>query len=183
MVSRYAKDLGRSAIPSNASTLGKAQGLVITPHLICYLTHYITRHVHNTDDVNDRVQDTLMEALQAYPGFNGDSALNTWLISIAKHKIAHYYYLAANAAEHLRYEDIAPNNGTEEDEVYQAVVLEEPLERLSSLSKECQQISYWHAVEGLNYAEIGKKLGISEDAVKMRIFRAKSALKKLRKNK
>lgn len=179
MVSHGAKGLVRGANPSKACTLSKAQGLVITPDLICYLKHYIIRHVHSPDEVNDRVQDSLLEALQAYPEYKGDSTLKTWLIGITKHQIAHYYRLADNAPEHhCPNESINTDYLNQEDEEYQATRRQELLQGLFSLSKAYYQLLYWHAVEGLRHAEIGKKLGISEGAVNMRISRARAALRK-----
>lgn len=164
--------------------LDKARHWLITSVQINHLKHYIFQHVKNPADVDGRVQDTLLAVLETYPDFRGDSSVQTWLIGIAKHQIAHYYRLTDNATNCSTYDgDIAPNNGTEEEAAYHAAMLEEPFERLSSVSKECQQILYWHAVEGLHYAEIGKKLGVSEDAVKHRIFRAKQVLRKAREKK
>lgn len=56
------------------------------------------------------------------------------------------------------------------------------MKEVSGLSAAYQRILYWHAIEGLSDAAIGKKLRISENAVKMRIFRARVALKKMCKN-
>ena len=147
---------------------------------ISYLAGYIAKHIKTHDDVNGIVQDTLLEALQAYRYFNAHSSLKTWLIGIAKHQIALYYRQINNAPNHLRRDEyIEINDGNLEDEEYQAIRNEELFECFLSLPKADQKILYWHAMDGLHHAEIGEKLGISERAVNMRISRARVALRQL----
>ncbi len=55
------------------------------------LLKYITYHVRSPDDVDGRVEDTLLEAYKAYADFRGDNCFKTWLYHIADHQIAKYY--------------------------------------------------------------------------------------------
>ena len=148
------------------------------------LTRYIALHISNQTDVDGRVQDTLLAALQSYSHFHGECSLKTWLISIAKRQIALYYRRVPNATDCLPYDDdIASTDAILEDECYRSARNQELLEGISAIPTQDQQLLHWHAVDGLNHAHIGKKLGISEAAVNTRISRLRAALRQKMKNK
>jgi RNA polymerase sigma-70 factor, ECF subfamily len=52
-----------------------------------YLLRYASLHLRNRDAAEDVVQETLVAALAAEPGFAGRSNLRTWATGILKHKI------------------------------------------------------------------------------------------------
>lgn len=52
-----------------------------------YLVRYARSALHNADEAEDIVQQTLVAALEAQAGFQGHSTLRTWLTAILKHKI------------------------------------------------------------------------------------------------
>ncbi len=66
-----------------------------------YLTAYATRAVGDRDLAQDLVQDTLVAALSADAGFEGRSALRTWLVGILRHKIMDAYRERARAPASL----------------------------------------------------------------------------------
>jgi len=143
------------------------------------LTHYIACHVKKAADVEGRVQDTLEAAFQAYPGFNGDSSVSTWLIGIAKHQIAHYYRKTPNNVDNLSYDDdIANSDAFLKDDCYRQLKHREIQEVISTLPNRYQRVLRLHAVDGLNHAKIGRKLGISENATNSLISRARALLRK-----
>jgi RNA polymerase sigma factor (sigma-70 family) len=180
LVAKRTNSFNFGTIASNDATLKEIRALDIRPEHISYLAGYIVKYIKSPDDVNVLIQDTLLAALQAYPYFNAHSSLKTWLIGIAKHQIARFYRQKNHATRYfVQCENIAVNAGNQEDEEYQAARNEELFEHFSSLPKADQQILYWHAMDGLQHAEIGQKLGISERAVNMRISRARGALRRV----
>jgi RNA polymerase sigma-70 factor (ECF subfamily) len=66
-----------------------------------YLTAYAMRAVGDRDLAQDLVQDTLVAALSADAGFEGRSALRTWLVGILRHKIMDAYRDRARAPASL----------------------------------------------------------------------------------
>lgn len=44
-------------------------------------------HLHDAHAAEDMVQESLLAAIQAWPGFRGDCSVRTWLIGILKHKL------------------------------------------------------------------------------------------------
>ncbi len=52
-----------------------------------YLFRFAMKHLRDTAQAEDAVQDTLLAALQAQKNFTGASSQRTWLTGILKHKI------------------------------------------------------------------------------------------------
>lgn len=52
---------------------------------------YAISKVHQKEIAEDLVQDTFLSGYQSYDNFQNKSSVKTWLFSILKHKIAHYY--------------------------------------------------------------------------------------------
>jgi RNA polymerase sigma-70 factor (ECF subfamily) len=59
------------------------------------LFRYALTRLRRREDAEDAVQDTLLAALQARQDFRGDSAEQTWLVGILRHKIVDRIRLAA----------------------------------------------------------------------------------------
>lgn len=65
------------------------------------LYRYALLKVRSEATAEDLVQETLLSGIQSYKNFNGQSALNTWLVGILKHKILDYYRKTAREAAPL----------------------------------------------------------------------------------
>jgi len=52
-----------------------------------YLYRFAMKHLRDSAQAEDAVQETLLAALQAVDNFSGDSSPRTWLTGILKHKI------------------------------------------------------------------------------------------------
>ena len=48
---------------------------------------YALKRLHNTEQAEDVIQETLLAALQSHASYKGQSSEKTWLIGILKHKI------------------------------------------------------------------------------------------------
>lgn len=66
-----------------------------------YLLGYALRQVGDRDLAQDLVQDTLVAAMTSTAGFDGRSALRTWLVGILKHKILDSWRERSRAPESL----------------------------------------------------------------------------------
>src|SRR5262249_33647025 len=52
---------------------------------------FVYRRLDRAEAVDDLVQEVFLAAWKALPDFRGESELRTWLLGIARHKIADYY--------------------------------------------------------------------------------------------
>lgn len=146
-------------------------------------------------DVDDVLQEVLVKAAQALPEFRGEASLATWL-----HQITHRAALdhlrsrrhrerqqttalpddphsaaacAGGAAGNLSAPAEAPQRLVRSD------MCECIREFIGRLSPEHAEVLALKDLEGLTNAEIGLRLGISLDAAKIRLHRARTAMRQL----
>jgi RNA polymerase sigma-70 factor (ECF subfamily) len=136
-------------------------------------------------DVDDVLQETFLKAFKKIDQFDGESALYTWLYSIARNITidefrkrkrkpdrsntpADEYGIAADEPESNEYEQ------KEVDDLRNAV---------SELSDLLRDIVVMKTLEGLSYDEISEVTGVNTETLKNRMFRAKKELaERLKKN-
>lgn len=152
----------------------------------------LRRMLRSDDDARDALQETFLAAWRALPRFEGQSKLSTWL-----HRIA-----VNSALMKLRSRRRRPEESIDEllprfelDGHFAAGslpagrLLDEELseaERRAAVHRGIDQLPEAHRtvillrdVEGLDTEEAARLLGISADATKMRLHRARQALRTL----
>ncbi len=152
----------------------------------------IYRLIEDQQEAEDLTQDTFVNAHRAFQSFRGDSQVYTWLYRIAvnltKNRLerkarrnqAHGYSLDAPLQlDHedqlwLEVEDWSqcPHQVIENRELGQLLATE-----VSRLRPEYKEVVILRDYEGLSYEQIAQVLGCSIQAVKSRLFRARSALR------
>jgi RNA polymerase sigma-70 factor (ECF subfamily) len=153
------------------------------------LMAFSVRTCNNIDNAEDVFQDTLLKAYQALGSLREPKALRTWL-----------YRVAANNCRMMRRKDRAPRRvsledykppGWEDGEVIEVPDWSDPpddaagraeLKRafedgLAELPAEYRMVLLMRDVEGLSTRETAEALEIGESAVKMRLHRARMALR------
>lgn len=133
------------------------------------------RHAADAEDV---LQDTLLSVAKHLGEFRGDSSLSSWVFTLARTACArrrrgiknqpHLPEEAAHAAD----SGDDPAHAAEQRELSRAVD-----EALSSLSEEHREVLLLRDMEGLTAAEVAKTTGLSVEAVKSRLHRARAALR------
>lgn len=160
------------------------------------LEHMVAQHLHPLVAARlepaDVVQDTLIEALRKLDGYLQKRSIPfyPWLHSIALERIAkahrHHLHVRARAAgreagwtethpngagpsfsERLVSRDPSPSEQVLRHELGQRV-----RETLARLSEPDRQVLVQCYMEGLSQAEVAATLGITVEAVKLRLFRA-----------
>ncbi len=137
--------------------------------------------LHDEDEVEDAMQQAWVQAYVHLADFQGNAAFSTWLVRIA----------ANEALQRLRRrgplasvpisveEDDAMSPGEDPEEratVREAIRL---LERaVDALPPHQRLVFVLREVEGLSTAETAAALGIAEDAAKVRLHRARAALRR-----
>ncbi len=127
----------------------------------------------------DVVQDTLIAMARGVRDFRGGSSLSTWLYTIARSycikarrrsKFAPSDVQSIDATPALALPDPAPRS----DDALDAKRTEQVLERaIVALDPKYREVLILRDVEGLTAPEVAEVLGISVDAVKSRLHRAR----------
>lgn len=119
----------------------------------------------------DALQDTFLAAWGAAAGFRGGARPLTWLIGIARHKLADSVRQRerTRAAPPEHFEGACdPMAGQAERLTLQAAV--------DTLDMEARELLHLIFVQGLNYAEAAQVLGIPEGTVKSRMYNIRRTL-------
>ena len=148
----------------------------------------LLRLVADRDAAADLTQDVFVRAHQAWGRFRGDSQVYTWLYRIALNLARNY--LERRAREHrMQISDVneeensfaarepaddalGPDEVLENEELGQLLLRE-----LKAMRPEHREIIVLRDIEGLPYTEIARIVGCSVQAVKSKLFRARSVLR------
>ena len=147
--------------------------------------HLALKMCGNTEDASDVAQEAFLSAWKGLPNFRGEAGFATWL-----------YRLTSNAAIDLlrrnkkqRGEISLDSEDTGIDPVDGDLPLQEQAEvselreavtaGLAELSEDHRQALVLREIQELSYEEIAAALGVDLGTVKSRIFRARSALRKI----
>jgi RNA polymerase sigma-70 factor (ECF subfamily) len=123
------------------------------------------------DGAQDIVQETLIDAYKGLAALRDPGSAGAWLYAILRRKAA-TYRLVRNAETQLLDEPAAP--GPEDGE---ALVRGIVMERMGGLTAEDREVLAGKYLLGLSYREIATTLGITENAVGVRCFRAMERLR------
>jgi RNA polymerase sigma-70 factor (ECF subfamily) len=130
------------------------------------LSAYIRSSVDASIDVEDLVQETMIAAVTALPHYNGRAQMSTWLIAIARHKIADHYRRRKLTCE------LAPDHpapfASESSGLWEA---------FSRLPKEYERALILRHWQGLSVAEVAEQLGRGYKATESLLGRAREALR------
>jgi len=150
------------------------------------------RILRSDDDAQDAVQDGLLSAFQNLDRFEGNARLSTWL-----HRIVVNAALMRLRSKKRRREDsieellpgfaedghhlspVQSFRGEAEDEIASAELSAIVRAAIDELPDSYRIVLMLRDVEGLDTAETAAALGIGPDATKMRLHRARQALRSL----
>ena len=145
-----------------------------------------TRMCGDREDAQDVAQETLLTMARSVRDFRGESSVSTWLYTIArsfcikkrrrsKFAPAHPISLDAPEGEHLQgLPDLGPSPERAAYGHEIGAALEASIEALDPGQRE---VLLLRDVEGLSAPEVGTVLGLSVDAVKSRLHRARLAVR------
>lgn len=144
------------------------------------LRAFFVRSVGNVSDAEDLVQTTLLKIHGARDRWRRGERLRPWVFTIAARARSDWLRRRGRALEDPLGDEEVPSEPSAE--------AAEPLDRereervrsaIDSLTESQRTIVHLHRFEGLTFREIGKALGISEGAAKLRAFRAYEHLRRL----
>ncbi len=152
----------------------------------------IYRIVHNEDEARNLTQETFAVAYERIKDFRGEAKLSTWLcaigINLARSALRRGYRhesLDEETLNHLQPQFVqgryaepivawSPEKALENREL--GHLIEKALEQLPPQYRE---VVVLRDIEGLSTEETARMLGISEGAVRVRLHRARQALRKI----
>lgn len=143
----------------------------------------ISRLVGATPDLEDLVQNTFIEALQALRRYRGDASFKTWITSIAVH-IAQHHLRAGKLRRHAPLELVAEEHVASGPVDVEGVLDQRRMSaRLHGLLDRIpanQRIALLlFAIEGRPVEEVAALMGASQTTTRSRVFFARRALRKL----
>jgi RNA polymerase sigma factor (sigma-70 family) len=139
------------------------------------LYHYCVSLVGDRDDAGDALQSTLVKALKAIATQSQPGGLRAWLYRIA-HNEAMSVIRARQAAATGITEDMLPGSPGADTRAAQREELRNLLGDLGELSARQRGALTMRELNGLEYPEIARALGMSPDAAKQTIYEARRAL-------
>ena len=148
--------------------------------------------LRSDEDARDALQETFLAAFRALPRFEGQSKLSTWLHRIAVNaalmKLRSRRRRPEDSIDELlpRFEsdghftpDSAPAGRLIDEQVSDARRRAAVRRCIDALPESHRLVIVLRDVEGLDTEETARQLGISADATKMRLHRARQALRTL----
>lgn len=143
--------------------------------------HALCRHMcGNAEDAQDLTQEVFVSAFGHIGTFRADAAFGTWLYRIAANRCAAELRKRTPAFRSFDGRE-APDRPSSAPNPEDLVVRKELIDRvetaLAGLPESLRLIFVLGTLEGMRYHEIGQIVGCSEDAVKMRIHRARKQVR------
>lgn len=149
--------------------------------------------IRDEDEVRNLTQETFLQAIQNIDSFRGEAKVSTWLCSIAIN-LARAHLRKARRYQAMEEEDLEgllptfdlfgqgrethrewqPEEYTEQEE--RVRLIQDALDRLPD---DYRTVVVLRDLEELNTQEVAEILGVSEGAVRVRLHRARQALRTL----
>jgi RNA polymerase sigma-70 factor (ECF subfamily) len=152
----------------------------------------LRRMLRSDEDANDALQETFLAAFRALPSFEGQARLSTWLHRIAVNA-ALMRLRSRKRRPEASIEDLLPRFEADGHRILEpAAPATEPEEHLDEqrrraavrgcidrLPEAHRTVLLLRDIEELDTEETARALGVTTDAVKMRLHRARQALRTL----
>ena len=133
------------------------------------IAKYLYRLTGEYETAKDLAQDTFIQAFQSLRMNKNEISLKAWLYGIATNK-ALEYRRRKKIITFIPFNDYLnadpPDEHNQIEEVPEKMMVETALLKVPKEQRVCMVL---HFVEGFKYQEIAQTLGISEDAVRMRV--------------
>lgn len=141
------------------------------------IQQFVAERVEGKADSAELVQETFVACLKQLPLFRGDSGLQTWMISVAKHQVADFYRkkYAKKALQLLPLSHYILATKIEDSHE----VAEKVKQVLSQMSAQSQELLQKKYVDGKKVTEIAEEWDRTEKSVESELFRARNEFREL----
>lgn len=143
------------------------------------LTAYLRRMTDNAADADDLLQETLLRAARALPGFEYRSSLKTWAFRIATNVAMDYLRKAkkTTVVELNESDGVGVTDAAVEDDLVAGEMNACIRGVIDSLPPDYSAPLVLSALQGKSVAEVAEICGITVAAAKVRVHRAKARLR------
>jgi RNA polymerase sigma-70 factor (ECF subfamily) len=162
----------------------KAAARLVAAHIDAVYGYARSRLTTRTDLVEDVVQEVFLAALDGLAAFQGQSALRTWLLGIARHKIEDVYRLRLRTW--LSLDDV---DGEGAEPPAEAMPAEERIDRgrarakamriLEQLPEHYSLVLLWRYWEQRSARQMAAAIGTTEKSVERTLARARARFREL----
>jgi RNA polymerase sigma-70 factor (ECF subfamily) len=139
---------------------------------------YGLRHCASTEDAEDAVQETLWAATRALANFRRAAAITTWLFTIVRnkcHRLLRHRHVEPELADLLP--ALPDPRRSVEDDVATRQVQQRLAAALAQLEPQHREVLILRDVEGRTAPEAAERLGLTVQALKSRLHRARQELR------
>lgn len=140
-----------------------------TIYTVCYMFS------HDTDEVNDLFQETLINMWKGIDKFRKESKISTWIYRVALNTCLLQERKKAKEVEKVPLTMDVNLFEDDDEQTLQVRLLHQRIGRLGLVDRAL--VMLW--LEGMSYDEIGSVMGISAQNVGVKLFRIKEQLKKM----
>ncbi|WP_050513908.1 RNA polymerase sigma factor [Streptomyces capuensis] len=165
------------ALPSGEGDEGAFE--VLVRRHSAQLLRLATRLLGSRTDAEDAVQDAFVSAWRRIPEFRGDAAFATWMYRIVTNRCLNLLRTRKPLTQDLGSvpEPTAPEHASSPVRAAESTAAVEALTRaMDGLTPEQRACWVLRELHGLPYEEIADVVGISHQAVRGRVFRARRYL-------
>ena len=138
--------------------------------LCLYALHYI----NNVDDVEDVVQDCFVRLLEASVEPRN---VRAWLYAAVRNRCIDLLRQSSHSVEPLT---VGQEAATDEDQQERSLREARLWEAIDALPARCREVFLLSKRDGLSYAQIAQRLGLSEKTVEHQVSKALKRLRALR---
>jgi RNA polymerase sigma-70 factor (ECF subfamily) len=150
----------------------------------------IYRMTGNYDDAVDLTQETFLKVYKSLRSFRGEANIYTWIYQIAlnlcRTKMAQDRRMKVISldqeieTEEGEMEREIPDDSMTPEQVWEAKNIQEAVQKaIERLPLPYREVIILHDLQGFSYGEIANMLGTNEQAVRVRLHRARKRLKEL----
>jgi len=144
----------------------------------------VYRSVRNTDEAEDITQEVFIKAFERLHTFREQSRFSTWLMRIALNLCTDHARMQKRRQELLQKEAVGklawmthPEPPDPDEVVHEGMVREAFHQALQQLPESQRQLIVMRDLEEMEYDEMAQILGCTVGGVKLRVMRARRALK------
>ena len=161
----------------------KATAEFVSRYADAVYKYVFARLVPRADQVDDLVQEVFLAAWENLNQYRGTSSLGSWLMGIARHKVADYYRACLREPESLEPNEELPgleNRGPDLDDLLSSELLRRKTwQTLRSLPEKYRIVLLWRYWEKCCAREMAARTGKSEKAIERLLARAREEFRRM----
>jgi RNA polymerase sigma-70 factor (ECF subfamily) len=136
---------------------------------------YIKFYLNDPVEAQDILQEVFIAAFKSLPDFHGDCLIYHWLKVIAKNKLYRHVKTKWKSSVDMKEPNSFPDSSIDET-ILSTINKNEILAEVDKLPEINRVAFLMHVVEGYSHQDIASILGITEEASRSRLFKAKKIL-------